>query len=60
LQSKKGKLPNLAEAKAAGLWINIEKTKEIRVNATNKERLCIYNEQIEEVEHFCYLGSQVT
>jgi hypothetical protein len=22
--------------------------------------LCVYNEHIEEVEHFCYLGSQVT
>jgi cellobiose-specific phosphotransferase system component IIB len=47
LQAMKGKLQDLAEqAKAAGLQINIQKTKEIRVNATNKDRLCVYHEQI--------------
>jgi hypothetical protein len=41
LQAMKGKLEDLAEeAKAAGLWINIQKTKEIRVNTTN--RGCVY------------------
>jgi hypothetical protein len=39
----------------AGLfWLSIGNS------GTNKERLCIYNEQTEEVEHFCCLGSQVT
>jgi hypothetical protein len=61
LQAMKGKLQDSAEeSKAPGLRINIEKTKEIRVNATNKERFCVYNGQVEEVGHFCYLGSQVT
>jgi hypothetical protein len=56
----KGKVQDLAEAKGVGLRVNIEKTKEIRVNVVNKKRQCVYNEQREEVEHFCYLGIQVT
>jgi hypothetical protein len=46
LQAMKGKLQALAEeAEVAGLRINTEKTTEITVNATNKERLCVYNGQ---------------
>jgi hypothetical protein len=41
LQAMKTKLQDLAEAKVAGLQINIQKTKETRVNAVNKERVCV-------------------
>jgi hypothetical protein len=48
------------EAKVAGLNINVNKTKEMRVNATVGEKLFIYEKEIEQVDSFTYLGSTVS
>ena len=45
------------EAANAGLKINVQKTKEMRIALTNKEPLYIHNEIIEKVTQFTYLGS---
>lgn len=49
-----------AEAQRVGLKINTAKTKEIRMNSTNKHPLAVKDEEIEQVENFCYLGSIVS
>jgi hypothetical protein len=55
------KLTNLQEeAKRAGLNINVNKTKEVRVNNKIQRRLTVYRKEIEQVETFSYLGSTVT
>jgi hypothetical protein len=48
------------EAKVAGLNINVNKIKEMRVNATLGEKLFIYENEIEQVDSFTYLGSIVS
>jgi hypothetical protein len=48
------------EAKLAGLNINVNKTKEMRMNAQIEEKLSITNKDTEQVESFIYLGSIVT
>jgi hypothetical protein len=48
------------EAKVAGLNINVNKTKEMRVNATVGEKLFICVKEIEQVDSFTYLGSTVS
>jgi hypothetical protein len=48
------------EAKLAGLNINVNKTKEMRINTQIEEKLSITNKEIEQVESFTYLGSIVT
>jgi len=45
------------ESTKAGLKINVKKTKEMRIALNNKEPLCIYNETIERVTQFTYVGS---
>jgi hypothetical protein len=45
------------ESAKAGLKINVKKTKEMRIALNNKEPLYIYNEIIERVTQFTYLGS---
>jgi hypothetical protein len=47
------------EAKVAVLNINVNKIKEMRVNATVGENLFIYETEIEQVDSFTYLGSTV-
>lgn len=55
------KLKNLTKyAAQVGLSINVSKTKIIRINTEAPCNLFINNEQIEEVEKFCYLGSYIT
>jgi hypothetical protein len=41
----------------AGLMINVKKTKEMHIALNSKESLRIYNETIERVTQFTYLGS---
>jgi hypothetical protein len=48
------------EAKLAGLNINVNKTKEMRMNTQIEEKLSIANKEIQQVESFTYLGSIVT
>jgi hypothetical protein len=48
------------QAKLAGLNINVNNTKEMRINAQMEEKLSIANKEIEQVESFTYLGSIVT
>jgi hypothetical protein len=48
------------EAKVAGLNINVNKTKEMRVNATIEEKLNIYEKEVERVDSYTHLGSIVT
>ena len=45
------------ESAKAGLMINVKKTKEMRIALNSKEPLRIYNETIERVTQFTYLGS---
>lgn len=47
-------------ASNAGLRINIGKTKVMRINSNNNTPLFIYNNKIEEVEKFEYLGSMLS
>jgi hypothetical protein len=48
------------EAKLAGLNINVNKTKEMRINTQIEEKLSITNKEIQQVESFTYLGSIIT
>jgi hypothetical protein len=48
------------EAEDAGLQINVNKTKEMRINSDIEHRLSINGKDIEQVESFLYLGSMVT
>jgi hypothetical protein len=48
------------EANVAGLNINVNKTKEMRVNATVGEKLFIYEKEMEQIDSFTYLGSIVS
>jgi hypothetical protein len=43
------------EEKRAGLNININKTKEMRVKNKIQRRLTVYTQEIEQVETFSYL-----
>jgi hypothetical protein len=54
------KLIRLREAKLAGLNINVNKTKEMRINTQIEEKLSITNKEIEQVKSFTYLGSIAT
>jgi len=47
------------EAMTVGLKININKTKQLRVNTENVNPLHIENQPIELVEHFVYLVSVI-
>jgi len=47
------------ESAKVGLKINVKKTKEMRIALTNKQPLYVYNEIIERVTQFTYLGSIV-
>jgi hypothetical protein len=47
------------EAKLAGLNVNVNKTKEMRINTQIEEKLSITNKEIEQVGRFTYLGSIV-
>lgn len=49
-----------AAALKYGLKINITKTKYMRLNASSSRPLSIGNHQLDEVEHFCYLGSEIS
>jgi hypothetical protein len=60
-QDMQSKLNDLVQESAkVGLVINIKKTEEIRVNARNNKPLQIGNECIKRVEHFTYLGSNIS
>jgi hypothetical protein len=48
------------ESEDAGLQINVNKTKEMRINSDIEHRLSINGKDIEQVESFLYLGSTVT
>ena len=48
------------EAESAGLYININKTKGMTVNTSNKQKFRLENTKIEEVRSFVYLGSVVS
>jgi hypothetical protein len=48
------------EEEDAGLQINVNKTKEMRINSDIEHRLSINGKDIEQVESFLYLGSTVT
>lgn len=47
-------------AQTVGLHINVQKTKAMRIGPVSNDRLQIHNEDVEEVEEFCYLGSIVS
>ena len=42
-----------------GLKINKEKTKAMRINARNQEKIIINGQDIEDVDEFVYLGAKV-
>jgi hypothetical protein len=48
------------EAESAGLYININETKGMRVNTLNTQKFRVENTEIEEIESFVYLGSVVS
>jgi hypothetical protein len=48
------------EAQNIGMKINSQKTKEMRVNPKNKDRLYLGDYEFEEVNKFCYLGCMVS
>jgi len=48
------------ESESAGLYININKTKGMRVNTSNTQKFRLGNTEIEEVRSFVYLGSVVS
>ena len=58
MQEKTNKLQN--EALKLGLRVNIAKTKAIRINNRQNEILKLGEREIEEVQHFTYLGSVVS
>ena len=47
------------EARRVGLKINKEKTKVIRINKRNQEKIMINGQDIEDVDEFMYLGAKV-
>ena len=48
------------EAANVGLKINVNKSKEMRINMNNNDDiLCIYSETVERVTQFAYLGSNI-
>ncbi len=54
------KLNNLVEeSQKVGLRVNIEKTKDLRVNSRVTEAFRIGEEAIERVDDFLYLGSKI-
>jgi hypothetical protein len=54
------KLNNLVEeSQKDGLRVNIEKTKDLRVNSRTTEAFRIGEEVIERVDNFLYLGSKI-
>jgi hypothetical protein len=48
------------EAESAGLHINVNKIKVMRVNTSNTQKFSLADTEIEEVESFVYLGSVVS
>jgi hypothetical protein len=48
------------EAQNIQMKISSQKTKELRVNPKNKDRLYLVGYEIEEVNKFCYLGCMVS
>ena len=55
------KVTNLSiKSKTAGLKINSEKTKLLRLNANSKENVQIDEHDIEDVESFVYLGAHIS
>ena len=48
------------EEESAGLYININKTKGMRVNTSNTQKFRLENTEIKEIESFVYLGSVVS
>ena len=58
MQEKIAKLQEIAQS--TGLEINIDKTKAMRVNATNTLPLLVKDQALEEVNQFTYLGSIVS
>ncbi|XP_070493805.1 uncharacterized protein [Chironomus tepperi] len=60
-QDMQGKLRDLEfESAKVGLVINVKKTEEIRINAKNNAPLYIGEQTIKRVQHFTYLGSNVS
>ena len=56
-----GKTDRLASvARTTGLEINVGKTKFLRLNAIKETSINVYGQEIEEVDHFTYLGSNVS
>ena len=55
MQAKTARLCNIA--RAAGLEINVTKTKSMRVNASQEVPLTVYGQAIEQVDRSTYLGS---
>ena len=56
--NKKSKTSRLVdEAARVGLKINAKKSKVIRVNARNDQRIEVNGEQVDDVEEFVYLGA---
>lgn len=47
------------EARRVGLKIDKEKTKAMRINARNQEKIIINGQDIEDVDEFVYLGAKV-
>ena len=47
------------ETRWVGLKINKEKTKAMRINARNQEKIKINGQDIEDVDEFVYLGAKV-
>ena len=56
-QKIQDKTTRLDEARRVGLKINIEKTKAMRINASNQEKIIINGQDIEDVDEFVYLGA---
>ena len=50
----------MEEAERLGLKVNVGKTKVIKINARNEEKIYIKGEEIEEVNSFIYLGATLT
>ena len=57
MQMKTNKLEETASK--TGLKININKTKSMRINTKINNSIKIKNKEIEEVQHFTYLGAQI-
>ena len=57
IQNKTDKLDNVA--RRTGLRINWSKTKILRINARQQEKITIHGQEIEDVNEFTYLGAKV-